>query len=87
MIKLQTLRQDEPMWVGMPGSLEGGSRWVRVGGHVVAEACIVTEETKLWASQMEGPRAKERGQPWRPGKTRAGILPESLQKEDRPVDT
>lgn len=49
------------MWVGMPGCLEGGSRRVRVGGHVV-QPCTVTEEAKLRASQMEeGPRAKERG--------------------------
>lgn len=48
------------MWVGLPGCFEGGSRRVRVGGHVVVQAC--TEEAKLRASQMkEGPRAKERG--------------------------
>lgn len=52
------------------------------------EAGIITEEAKLQALQMEeGPRAKEYGQPQRPGKTRARILPESLQKEDSPADT
>lgn len=74
---------------GRAGSLGEGSRRVRVrGGDVGAEAGIITEEAKLRALQMEdGPRAKEYGQPQRPGKTRARILPESLQKEDSPADT